>query len=78
MLISPRGDQTVVRPLKGDEILFQNADPQLAMEWGLANARTTLALAGKYVVSESVDIPRDDVTFIIDRGAETAILAETI
>ena len=34
VLISRRGDQTVVRPLEGDKVLFKNADPQLAIEWG--------------------------------------------
>ena len=77
VLISPQGDQTVVRPLKGDKVLYQNADPQLAIEWGLAHARTTLVLAGKYVVSESVDIPRDDVTLIIGQGAEISLNPDT-
>ncbi|MHC4175922.1 MAG: hypothetical protein ACYSWU_00340 [Planctomycetota bacterium] len=77
VLISPQGDQTTVRSLKGDKVLFQNADPQLAMEWGLANARATLVLAGKYVVSDSVDIPRDDVTLIIDQGAEISLNPRT-
>ena len=77
VLISPQGDQTVVRPFEGDKILFMNADPQLAIEWGMANARTTVVLAGKYVVSESVDIPRDEVTLIIDRGAEISLNPQT-
>ena len=77
VLVSPQGDQTLVRSFKSKKILFQNADPQLAMEWGLANARTTLVLAGKYVVSESVDIPRDDVTLIIDQGAEISLNPQT-
>lgn len=41
VLVSPRGDQTVVRSFKGKKVLFKNADPQLAIEWGLANARAT-------------------------------------
>ena len=32
VLISPQGDQTVVRSFKGNKILFKNADPQLAIE----------------------------------------------
>ena len=55
MLVSPEGDQTVVRSCADRKILFQNADPQLANEWGLANARTTVVLAGKYVISDRVD-----------------------
>jgi len=76
-LISRQGDQTVVRPLEGDKILFKNADPQLAMEWGMANARTTVVLAGKYVVSDRIDIARDDVTLIIDEGAEISLNPKT-
>jgi len=73
VLISPQGDQTVVRPFEGDKALFSNADPQLAIEWGLANARTTVVLAGKYVISDRIDIPCDDVTLIIDQGAEISV-----
>jgi hypothetical protein len=73
MLVSPKGDQTVVRSCANRKILFQNADPQLAIEWGLANARTTVVLAGKYVISDRVDIPRDDVTLIIAKDAEIAV-----
>jgi len=69
VLISPQGGQTAARSVQGDQILFQNADPQLAVEWGLANARTTVVLAGKYVVSDSIDVPRDNVTLIIAPGA---------
>jgi len=77
VLISPQGDQTVVRPLEGDKVLFKNTDPQLAMEWGMANALTTVVLAGKYVVSDVIDIPRDGVTLIIDRGADISLNPET-
>jgi hypothetical protein len=77
VLILPQGDQTIVRAFEGDKTLFQNADPQLAMEWALTNARTAVVLAGKYVVSESVDIPRDDVTLIIDQGAEISLNPQT-
>jgi len=77
VLISPQGGQTVVRPLEGDKILFKNADPQLAIEWGMANARTTLVLAGKYVVSDAIDIPRDDITLIIGQGAEISLNPDT-
>jgi len=73
VLVSPKGDRTVVRPYGGRKILFQNADPQFAVEWGMANARTTVVLAGKYVISDRIDVPRDDVTLIIDRGAEIAV-----
>ncbi len=77
VLISRKGDQTVVQPFEGDKILFKNADPQLAIEWGMANARTTVVLAGKYVLSDVIDIPRDAVTLIIDQGAEILLNPKT-
>jgi len=77
VLISPQGDQTVARGFKGNKILFKNADPQLAIEWGLANAHTTVVLASKYVISDRIDIPRNDVTLIIDKGAELAVNPDT-
>ena len=77
VLISPQGDQTVVRAFKGKKVLFKNADPQIAIEWGMANARTTVVLAGKYVVSDVIDIPRDGVTLIIDRGADILLNPKT-
>ena len=73
LLISPQGDETVVRSVKGEKVLLKNADPQLAVEWALTSARTAVVLAGKYVVSESIDIPRDDVTLIIGQGAEISL-----
>ncbi|MHC4176266.1 MAG: sialidase family protein [Planctomycetota bacterium] len=42
VLISPQGTQTIVRPLEADNILFRNSDPQVAKEWGMANARTAV------------------------------------
>jgi hypothetical protein len=69
MLVSRQGDQTVVRGLKGDKVLFKHKDAQFAIEWAMTNARTTLVQAGKYVVNDSIDAPRDGVTLIIDQGA---------
>jgi len=60
----------VVRRHGSDEILYKNPDPQLAIEWGMANARNTIVLARKYEVADRIDIPRDGVTLIIDQGAE--------
>jgi len=76
-LVSQQGTQTIVCALEGDKILFKNADPQLAIEWAMANARTTVVLAGQYVVSDVIDIPRDDVMLIIDQGAELSLNRET-
>ncbi|MHC4546439.1 MAG: hypothetical protein ACYTDW_13270 [Planctomycetota bacterium] len=77
VLVSPQGDQTVVRSFKGDKVLFKNADPQLAIEWALTSARTAVVLAGRYVVSDSIDIPRDGVTLIISKGAEISLNPKT-
>jgi hypothetical protein len=77
VLIVPQGDQTVVRRVEGDKVLFKNADPQIAMEWGLANARTTVVLAGKYLLADVIEIPRDAVTLIIDQGAEISLNPQT-
>jgi len=77
VLVSPKGGETVVRAFEGDKVLFKNADAQLAIEWGLANARTTVVLAGKYVICDRIDIPRDDVTLIIDKDAELALNPDT-
>jgi hypothetical protein len=70
VLVSPQNAETVVRHPGSDTILFKNTDPQLAIEWGMANARNTVVLAGKYAVSDRIDVPRDGVTLIIDQGAE--------
>ena len=70
VLVSPQDAETVVRHPDSDTILYKNSDPQLAIEWGMANARNTVVLAGKYVVSDRIDVPRDGVTLIIDQGAE--------
>ena len=70
VLVSPQDAETVVRHPDSDTILFKNLDPQLAIEWGMANADNTVVLAGKYVVSDRIDVPRDGVTLIIDQGAE--------
>jgi len=69
-LISLQGDRTVVRHPGSDTILFKNSDPHLAIEWGMSKARNTIVLAGRYVVSDRINVPRDGVTLIIDQGAE--------
>ncbi len=77
MLVSSQGDQTVVRSLVGDKTLFRNTDPQFAIEWALTSARIVVVLAGRYVVSDSIDIPRDDVTLIIGQDAEISLNPKT-
>ncbi len=77
LLVSPQGDRIVARAPEGEEVLFENADPQLTIEWALANARTTVVLAGEYLVAESVDIPRDGVTLLIAPRAKIALDPKT-
>ncbi len=70
VLVSKKGDLTVVRGFKEPEIvLYQHKDAQLAIEWAMAKARTTVVLAGEYMTNDSIDAPRDGVTLIIDQGA---------
>ncbi len=76
-LVSRQDARTIVRGLDGDKILFGDADAQLAIEWAMANKRTTVVLAGKYVINDRIDIPRDDVTLILDKNAELALNPDT-
>ena len=43
----------------------------------MANARNTVVMAGKYVVSDRIDVPRDGITLIIDPGAEISPKPDT-
>lgn len=65
-LVSREGNETVVKAFKGGRELFRNTDPQLALEWAMTRARTTVVLPGQYVALDRIDIPRDGVTLIID------------
>ena len=70
VLISNRGGRAIVRSLKSGETLFENEDPQRAIEWGLKRARTTIVQEGKYLIHDRIDIPRPSVNLIVDRRAE--------
>ncbi len=76
-LVSRRGAETVVRHPGSEEVLFASDDAQRAIEWGLSNARTTVVLAGEYIVSDRIDVPRADVTLIVDRGAVLKLNPDT-
>ena len=76
-LVSKNGAETVVRHPGSDAVLFKNADPQLAIEWGMANARNTVLLGGEYLVSDRIDVPRPDVTLIVDRDAVLKLNPDT-
>ena len=69
VLVSRSGAEVVVRHPGEEVVLFRHADPQRAIEWGMMNARHTVLLAGEYVVADRIDVPRADVTLIIDKGA---------
>lgn len=69
-IVSRQDAETVIVRRPGNEtVLFKHADPQLAIEWGMANARNTVLLGGEYVVSDRIDVPRADVTLIVAKGA---------
>ena len=69
VLISRKDKAIVVRHPGSDTILFEHADPQLAIEWGLRKVGTTVLLEGEYTVSDRIDIPRAGVTLIVDQKA---------
>ena len=74
MLVSLRDENTAVcRAANPDKVLFQNKDAQLAIEWAMANATTTVVTPGHYVTNDSIDAPRDGVTLIIDQGASIKV-----
>ncbi len=74
MLVSIRDENTAVcRAAEPDKVLFQNKDAQLAIEWAMANATTTVVTPGHYVTNDSIDAPRDGVTLIIDQGASIKV-----
>lgn len=74
MLVSLRDENTAVcRAAEPDKVLFQNKDAQLAIEWAMANATTTVVTPGHYVTNDSIDAPRDGVTLIIDQGASIKV-----
>ena len=74
MLVSLRDNNTAVcRAAEPDKVLFQNKDAQLAIEWAMANATTTVVTPGHYVTNDSIDAPRDGVTLIIDQGASIKV-----
>lgn len=71
VLVPQQGPETVVEAFQErGKTPYKIADPQLAIEWGMREARTTVVLAGQYLLSDRIDIPRDGVTLIIDSGAK--------
>lgn len=77
VLVSKDGKETVVRHPGSDKILFRNADPQLAIEWGMKNVKTTVLLEGEHLVSDRIDVPREGVTLIVSKGAVLKLNPDT-
>ena len=77
-LVSRQDAETVVvRRPDSETVLFKHADPQLAVEWGMKNARNTVLLGGEYVVSDRIDVPRADVTLIVAKDAVLKLNPDT-
>lgn len=77
VLVSKDGGETVVRHPGSEKVLFKNTDPQLAIEWGMKNVKTTVLLEGEHLVSDRLDVPRDGVTLIVDKGAVLKLNPDT-
>ena len=77
VLVSKEGAETVARHPGNDEVLFRNMDPQLTIEWGMKMVGTTVLLAGEYLVSDRIDVPRPNVTLIVDQDAVLKLNSET-
>jgi hypothetical protein len=65
MLVSLKGDQTIVQGVKNKDVLFSDKDPQEAFVWAMNKGMITVVRPGHYFVSKSVEIPRDAVTLIV-------------
>jgi hypothetical protein len=70
MLVSLKGDQTIVQGVKNKDVLFSDKDPQEAFVWAMNKGMITVIRPGHYVVSKSIEIPRDAITLIVEEGAK--------
>lgn len=70
MLVSLKGDQTIVQGVKNKDVLFSDKDPQEAFVWAMNKGMITVIRPGHYFVSKSIEIPRDAVTLIVEEGAK--------
>jgi hypothetical protein len=77
LLVSRNAAETEVKFPGKDKVLFSNADPQLAIEWAMANAKNTVLLRGEYIVSDRIDVPRSGVTLIVDKAAVLKLNPDT-
>ncbi len=72
--------KAVVRDVEGNKI-FSNKDAQLSLEHAMKNAKTVMVTEGKYNCYNRVEVPRSNITLIIDqdatvRAAEDADMSE--
>ena len=68
-VVSQQKDETLVKRIYADQILFKHSDPQLCIEWSMANNVNTIVLGGEYIFDDRVDVPRSGVNLIVDKDA---------
>ena len=68
-VVSQQNDETLVKKIYADQILFKHSDPQLCIEWSMVNNVNTIVLGGEYIFNDRVDVPRSGVNLIVDKDA---------
>ena len=68
-IVSKQKNETVVKRIDDELVLFSHSDPQLSIEWSLANNINTIVLGGEYIFDDRVDVPRAGVNLIVDKEA---------
>ena len=68
-IVSKQKNETVVKRIDDEAVLFSHSDPQLSIEWSLANNINTIVLGGEYIFDDRVDVPRAGVNLIVDKEA---------
>ena len=76
-IVSKQKNETVVKRIDGEAVLFKHSDPQLSIEWSLANNINTIVLGGEYILNDRVDVPRAGVNLIVDNEAIFKLNPET-
>ena len=68
-VVSQQNDETLVKKIYADQILFKHSDPQLCIEWSMVNNVNTIVLGGEYIFDDRIDVPRSGVNLIVDKDA---------
>ena len=68
-IVSKQKNETVVKRIDDEVVLFSHSDPQLSIEWSLANNINTIVLGGEYIFDDRIDVPRAGVNLIVDKEA---------